>query len=205
MLVYVLMFVCMLLALAAAAAAWISARQPDKPLLGCVSDAVLWPLFALNTYPFCNVSKGLDVHAYLKRAMRQTGLRDVGEDTSFLDRYALVLDPQHARKHGGRWTPSGAIFADVNLTNTFVRKLQLEHFLKKHPEILHVPCEKPVFIIGLPRTGTTLLHRYRCICGVRTRGERRCVHQVELDAPCLSVPLYLGADIAHSHHRLQRR
>jgi len=28
----------------------------------------------------------------------------------------------------------------------------------EHPEIRDVPIERPVFILGFPRTGTTLLH-----------------------------------------------
>ena len=29
-----------------------------------------------------------------------------------------------------------------------------------HPEHRDVPIERPIFLMGLPRTGTTALHRY---------------------------------------------
>ena len=32
-------------------------------------------------------------------------------------------------------------------------------YLKQYPDILKVPVVSPVFVMGLPRTGTTLLHR----------------------------------------------
>ena len=40
-----------------------------------------------------------------------------------------------------------------------MQRLAIVDLLKKHPEIEDIPVEKPVFIAGLPRTGTTLLHR----------------------------------------------
>src|SRR5262249_6825428 len=37
-----------------------------------------------------------------------------------------------------------------------------EDDLKRYPEILEVPIRRPLFIAGLPRSGTTLLHRLMC-------------------------------------------
>ncbi|MFZ9159006.1 MAG: sulfotransferase family protein, partial [Ilumatobacteraceae bacterium] len=36
-------------------------------------------------------------------------------------------------------------------------RLRIRDLLKKHPEILDIPIEKPVIVIGLPRSGTTNL------------------------------------------------
>ena len=40
-----------------------------------------------------------------------------------------------------------------------VNRLQIQDTFKRHPEILQVPIRQPLFITGLPRTGTTFLHR----------------------------------------------
>ncbi|MBU0960699.1 MAG: sulfotransferase, partial [Proteobacteria bacterium] len=39
-----------------------------------------------------------------------------------------------------------------------VNRLEVTRLIKTHPEILEEIIEKPVFIIGLPRSGTTILH-----------------------------------------------
>lgn len=43
------------------------------------------------------------------------------------------------------------------LVNTLVNRLKVEDYLDKHPQLLEAPVEKPMFVFGLPRTGTTLL------------------------------------------------
>jgi hypothetical protein len=37
-------------------------------------------------------------------------------------------------------------------------RLRVEHLVRRHPEILDVAIERPIFIVGQPRTGTTHLH-----------------------------------------------
>jgi hypothetical protein len=46
----------------------------------------------------------------------------------------------------------------ANLTARLANRLRIQRDLRNHPEIGDVPIERPVFILGLPRTGTTLLH-----------------------------------------------
>ena len=36
-------------------------------------------------------------------------------------------------------------------------RLRIEDLVKRHPEILNVPIDRPIFIAGLPRSGTTHL------------------------------------------------
>lgn len=38
-------------------------------------------------------------------------------------------------------------------------RLRLEALWAKHPQILDLPVERPIIIVGLPRSGTTILHR----------------------------------------------
>jgi hypothetical protein len=52
----------------------------------------------------------------------------------------------------------GAALARRKLTSTVATRLRLEEALDKHGDAIQ-PARAPVFIAGLPRTGTTLLHR----------------------------------------------
>lgn len=42
------------------------------------------------------------------------------------------------------------------LINHLSNRLKVEDYLDKHPQLLDAPVEKPMFVFGLPRTGTTL-------------------------------------------------
>jgi hypothetical protein len=45
------------------------------------------------------------------------------------------------------------------LRTILVNRLYIQDNYKSHPEILQVPLHRPLFIVGLARTGSTLLHR----------------------------------------------
>ncbi|POF43726.1 sulfotransferase [Pseudomonas laurylsulfativorans] len=45
------------------------------------------------------------------------------------------------------------------LLGQLVNRLVMEDHLRRHPEILEQPIDEPLVIVGLPRTGTTLLQR----------------------------------------------
>ena len=44
-----------------------------------------------------------------------------------------------------------------DLVRALSNRLKVTDYLDKHPELLERPIEKPVFVFGVPRTGTTLL------------------------------------------------
>lgn len=91
---------------------------------------------------------------FLRRARDETGLSDYGDDnfmeglqclTSSLNREANLNDV-------GRYA------AGVTISNSLKTRLQLEDYIRANPELLDREVERPVFIVGLPRTGTTALH-----------------------------------------------
>lgn len=51
----------------------------------------------------------------------------------------------------------GAQSVEANLVQTLANRFKVEDYLEKHPELLERPIEKPMFVFGLPRTGTTLV------------------------------------------------
>jgi hypothetical protein len=53
----------------------------------------------------------------------------------------------------------GRVVIRGTLVNSLVTRMRLEQLSKQYPEIPAMPVEEPVFIAGLARTGTTLLHR----------------------------------------------
>lgn len=53
----------------------------------------------------------------------------------------------------------GRTYAHQQLLGLLSTRLRLVELWKRHPEILDIPIERPIIIIGLPRSGTTILHK----------------------------------------------
>jgi hypothetical protein len=56
-------------------------------------------------------------------------------------------------------SPQGAAMLHEKLVAQLVNRLVIEDYCKRYPEILALEIDDPVVIVGLPRTGTTLLQR----------------------------------------------
>lgn len=85
---------------------------------------------------------------------RAGGLTDFG-DGPFLEPLALLLD---SIEREARLNAIGRLIAKERVLGHVVNRLGYVGDRKRHPEIAKERIEKPVFIIGLPRTGTTILH-----------------------------------------------
>ena len=122
------------------------------------------PIQALNTgwgalqragFARPSLSKDALIHA----ARRQTKLDDLGDDFEVpatrdaLERLLSSLEGEASLHPFGRAVIRGT------LVGAIATRLQLEQLSKEHPEFPAMPVEAPVFIAGLARTGTTLLHR----------------------------------------------
>ena len=94
----------------------------------------------------------LDQRSLLESARRQSGLDDWGGD-HFIEPLERLLADFESRPITALAQASVRGVALKNLTN---RLYLTEHF-RAHPELNNVPIERPVFVIGFPRTGTTLL------------------------------------------------
>jgi hypothetical protein len=93
-----------------------------------------------------------DLHA---SASRRTGLSDFGPD-DYTDGLAVLLD-SYDREAG--LTPLGAKMQRVFLRGALAARLCSEAAWQANPESAEVGIDRPVFVTGLPRTGTTALHR----------------------------------------------
>ncbi|MBN1498096.1 MAG: sulfotransferase [Spirochaetes bacterium] len=90
-----------------------------------------------------------------EQAARKTGLSDFG-DASFRERMRLLVESIEGE---ARLNTVGRFIARQNLERFLAVRLRIEDALKRHPEILAMEMEDPVFIVGLQRTGTTMLQR----------------------------------------------
>jgi len=96
----------------------------------------------------------LDERALLEAARRETGLEDFGGD-DFREPLGLVLEGLETE---ARLTPLGRLVARRDLLGLLTNRLRLAEDRKRHPGITEQQIARPFFIIGLPRTGSTLLH-----------------------------------------------
>ncbi|MCB9680761.1 MAG: sulfotransferase [Alphaproteobacteria bacterium] len=95
----------------------------------------------------------LTVDGLLKSATRQNGGLDDFGDPEFLEGMRRVIDNVD--------TMGLSPFARQIVRATYLaalgHRLQLQALLKRRPEILTHKIERPIFVLGFPRTGTTTL------------------------------------------------
>ncbi len=93
-----------------------------------------------------------DLHA---SAIAKTGLDDFGPD-DYTEALGVLLDSYAADE---KLTPLGSKMSRVFLRGALIARLLSEAAWKQHPGHADVAIERPIFVTGLPRTGTTALHR----------------------------------------------
>ncbi|HSV57279.1 MAG TPA: sulfotransferase [Variovorax sp.] len=96
----------------------------------------------------------LDASALLREAQQSTGLSDWGSD-QLPQVLALLVDAlnQEAALH-----ERGAQAARARLLDVMCSRLKLVEDRKRYPGIATEAIVKPIFVMGLPRAGTTFLH-----------------------------------------------
>jgi hypothetical protein len=95
----------------------------------------------------------MDAARLVEDACEQTGLDDFGADgwREGLDRFVDSLDAE------ARLSELGALAMGAQITTNLTNRLRVTDWLSQHPEALDAPVERPIIVLGLPRTGTTLL------------------------------------------------
>jgi hypothetical protein len=91
----------------------------------------------------------------IRAARRTSGLHDF-VDESFRDPMSRML--QAIEEEAGLH-PLGRMTVRESLVSALVNRLRLEDLSSRHSEIAATRVESPVFVVGLQRTGTTMLHR----------------------------------------------
>ena len=96
----------------------------------------------------------LDESRLLERAARNTELSDFGDET-FREPLRILL---RSFESEARLTLLGRIIARTDMVRLLENRLRMTDVRKRHPEIEEGEVRRPLFVVGLPRTGTTILH-----------------------------------------------
>lgn len=94
----------------------------------------------------------LNVDQLIDEARRQTGL-DKFDSESFREGLEVLVADMNAIS----FSEAGAVRNKTSLVAYLAARLKTTDYLAKRPELLQRPIEKPIFVFGIPRTGTTLL------------------------------------------------
>ena len=110
---------------------------------------------ALHT-PMTDLDRG-SLH---REASRRKKLHDFGDPRylDFLDKTLQVISVPEM-------TPLARLITRQSLVKALSNRLMIQEHLRRHPEIRHIPIQRPIFIVGFPRTGTTLLQNLLSLDG----------------------------------------
>jgi hypothetical protein len=97
----------------------------------------------------------LSAERILAVARRRAGLDDFG-DLDVREPLARLVESLEGEN---RLAPLGRTLIHQEFVSLAEARLGVVAALKEHPEVLREEVHRPVFVLGLPRTGTTLLHR----------------------------------------------
>ena len=93
-------------------------------------------------------------------AVKTVGLDDFGtDDDNYVEALSVLLESY--RREAG-FTELGSKMSRFFVRNALVARLLSEASWKQHPGYVDVAVTAPIFVTGLPRTGTTALHRLLC-------------------------------------------
>lgn len=96
----------------------------------------------------------LEPRALIAAASRQTGLDDFGEPDFRQGLEQLV----ESLESEAQLSTIGRTAAKAELVDNLCRRLRIIDYRKLHPTMTERPITRPLFVVGLPRTGTTILH-----------------------------------------------
>ncbi|WP_281783691.1 sulfotransferase family protein [Sinimarinibacterium flocculans] len=113
--------------------------------------------------------------ALMEAARSVTGLHDFG-DGDFRTGLDLLLE----EAQGSGLNATGVEALQGMALGALINRLRFHEDLRRHPEILDEQIEPPFVIVGLPRSGTTKLHR---MVAVDPRLQSLCAWQIMNPAP----------------------
>jgi hypothetical protein len=111
----------------------------------------------MSTPPRTDVGTVEDLKA---SAVKTVGLDDFGaDDDNYIEALEVLLE---SYRQEADFTEVGSKMSRFFLRNALVARLLSEASWKQHPQHADVSITAPIFVTGLPRTGTTALHRLLC-------------------------------------------
>lgn len=88
----------------------------------------------------------------IERARKETGL-DRFDDEDFREGLGIFMSDYNAQQRTEECNEANAAYVVKSLAD----RLRIEDAIRQRPEVLTRPVERPVFVFGVPRTGTTLM------------------------------------------------
>lgn len=139
--------------------------MPSAPLALTLANLLLRPGFRSRRSP----DRAFD------RLLAEAGQAE--GDERFTDDFRFLL---RCWADAENLTPMGWLSAQGHVGRHLANRARIRRLIAEHPEIAAEPVERPVFVVGLPRTATTLTH------GVLSLSEEhRCPRLWELLTPDL--------------------
>ncbi len=123
--------------------------KPYRPLPVSLINAAGRGLQRLRLQPVT-----LKKSALIAKAIQRAGSSDFG-DTSFHEGLDRLLD---SLEREAELNLVGRLMAQTSLIDKLTTRLRLVAWRKQHPAVAAQQIRQPLFILGLPRTGTTILH-----------------------------------------------
>lgn len=188
--------------------------RPQISLTAKIINFILWPLQKLQLLPFF---RPLSLNSIKVAACRRTNLDDFGSELGHEKIFVKVFDLMNNYKQ----TPLGQILSYEFFVHCFETKLRVEHELSDPTmmQCLQEPIQRPIFVAGMPRTGTTYLHRLLALDPAaraplafelfepvqRKKGDlardqqnRKSIFQRQMDIVHMIVPRFAAVHEAHA-------
>ena len=127
----------------------------------------------------------LDAESLIESACKEARLSDLG-DESFMPAFKILTESLQSE---ARLSPFGRYFAKRQFVEVLMHRLRMTDYRKGHPEVSQQVIRRPLLVLGLPRTGTTLLYELLAQDPVH-----RAPLSWELDDPCPASERPLAAD-----------
>jgi hypothetical protein len=124
--------------------------HPFRPKPVALLNRVGRALFSFGVTP-----SRFDADELIAAARKKTGLQRF-DDESFRLPLGRLLE---SIEHEAELTPLGRMITRSRILGVLCNRLRAQRLFERHPEILDEEIRAPIFIAGLQRTGTTMLHR----------------------------------------------
>ena len=140
----------------------------------------------------------LDPDELIDRARSSSGLEDFGEG-DWRQHFTVLV---HALENESRLHLAGRILARTELLRSLRNRLQLTDLWRRRPEILTDDVHLPVFIVGSPRSGTSILHELLA-CDPATRAPALWEMHHPVEALAGEVLRPVADEVARFWHELE--
>ena len=94
----------------------------------------------------------MQLNDIIATAQQATGLSNLG-DPAVLDGLEVLVNASNTEAN---LSAAGAQRWAANIVGILSNRLRIVDYLERHADLLQRPIERPMFVFGLPRTGTTL-------------------------------------------------